>query len=77
MGIEPVIPNVVAFQGDDMFGWHINLTGNDLLTGEKARSSLLARDGADGRRGNSLCHIRTPLLNEENQPCFIACMSTW
>jgi hypothetical protein len=35
MGIEPVIPNVVAFQGDDMFGWNINLTGNDLLTGEK------------------------------------------
>ncbi len=35
MGIEPVIPNVVAFRGDDMFGWNINLTGNDLLTGEK------------------------------------------
>jgi len=45
MGIEPVIPNVVAFQGDDMFGWDINLTGNDLLTGEKARSSLFIGAG--------------------------------
>ncbi len=59
MGIEPVIPNVVAFQGDDVFGWHINLTGNDLLAGATALSpcwrETAQMDGVETRSVRPAC----------------------